>query len=170
MHRSTRLLPYLLLLMAYAVAKLAYAAAETNDVLGLLAPTNKLVELLLASTSQFVVGHGYVHPVLGIVIDKSCAGGNFGLLSGLLLSAAYLHGRGPRPAVALPLLLLLSYLLTLLVNAARIAGAVRLGQLLPPALTPAWLHEAQGALVYLFFLVAAYASLRWLLARRFSAW
>lgn len=169
MVRFTHLLPYLLLLVGYAVAKLAYAAASTDDVQVLLVPTDNLVELLLGSTSQFVAGHGYVHPALGIVIDKSCAGGNFGLLSGLLLSSAYLHGRGPRPAAALPLLLLLSYLLTLLVNAARIAGAVRLAQLLPPALTPAWLHEAQGALVYLFFLVAAYAGLRWLLAQRLSA-
>ena len=158
-----RSLPYLLLLVAYAAAKLAYAAAGTADVRWLLAPTNALVELLLSSTSEFVPGRGYVHPALGIVIDKSCAGGNFGLLSALLLSATYLWQRGPRPILALPLLVLLAYPLTLLVNAARIAGAVQLGQLLPPALAPAWLHEAQGALVYLFFLLAAYAALRQLL-------
>lgn len=165
MPRAIRLLPFLLLLAAYAAAKLYYAAADTTDVRWLLAPTNALVELLLSSAAEFVPGRGYVHPALRIVIDKSCAGGNFGLLSALVLTITYLWQRGPRPALALPALLLLAYPLTLLVNAARIAGAVRLNQLLPPALNPSWLHEAQGALVYLFFLVAAYAALRQLLLK-----
>ncbi|NVO84152.1 exosortase K [Hymenobacter terrestris] len=168
MRRIICFLPYLLLLVAYVVAKLCYAAADTADVRWLLAPTNALVNLLLSSTSEFVAGRGYVHSGLSIVIDKSCAGGNFGLLTGLVLTTTYLWQRGPRPGLALLVLLLLSYPLTLFVNAARIAGAVRLGQLLPPALAPAWLHEAQGALVYLFFLVAAYAALRHLLLKKAS--
>ncbi|NVO31280.1 exosortase K [Hymenobacter lapidiphilus] len=168
MSRIVYLLPYLLLLAAYLIAKLCYAAADTADVRWLLAPNNALVEVLLSSGSEFVPGRGYVHPGLGIVIDKSCAGGNFGLLSVLVLTTTYLWQRGPRPALVLPALLLLSYPLTLFVNAARIAGAVRLGQLLPPALAPGWLHEAQGALVYLFFLVAAYVALRQLLPKTAS--
>ena len=163
MKNSSGLYYYFGVAVAFGAAKLAYAHASAADVRFLLAPTNALVEVMLSSTSAFVAGHGFVHPGLGIVIDKSCAGGNFWLLSWAVLAVTYLRERGRFPAMALPALVGLSFGLTLLVNAARIVGAVRLGQVLPPALVPAWLHEAEGALVYLFFLVAAHFGLLYLL-------
>ncbi|MBD2768930.1 exosortase K [Hymenobacter sp. BT664] len=155
---------YVVVVAAFIAAKLLYAQATTADVRFLLAPTNALVEIMLSSTSVFDAGRGYVHPGLRIVIDKSCAGGNFWLLSWLLLAATYLHQHGRRPALAVLALVVVSFGLTLLVNAARIVGAVTLGRVLPVGgPPPGWLHEAQGALVYLFSLVAAHCALLYFL-------
>lgn len=149
----------------FLAAKLLYAHAATADVRLLLAPTNVLVGWMLNSDSGFEPAHGYVHAGLRIVIDKSCAGGNFWLLSWLLLSWAYVHGRGRQPVAAVVGLAVVCLVFTWLVNAARIIGAVQLARLLPAyAPHPAWLHEAQGALVYLFFLVAAHGALLFLLS------
>jgi exosortase K len=159
---------YCVAVAAFLAAKLLYARATTADVQFLLAPTNAVVALLLNSASEFVAGRGYVHAGLHIVIDKSCAGGNFWLLSWLLLAGTYLWQRGRRPAWALLGLVGVSFGLTLLVNASRIVGAVWLNRLLPAGLAPTWLHEAQGALVYLFFLVACHFGLLYFLSQTTS--
>ena len=163
---SSRWPHYAVAVAAFITAKLLYAQATTADVQFLLAPTSTLVELMLGSTSVFDPARGYVHPDLRIVIDKSCAGGTFWLLSWLLLALTYLQQHGRQPVLAALGLLAISFGLTLLVNAARIVGAVTLNRLLPAGVPqPAWLHEAQGALVYLFFLVACHFVLLFFLSK-----
>ena len=162
---SARGVYYCVAVAVFLAAKLLYAHATTANVQFLLAPTNAVVGLMLNSTSEFVAARGYMHAGLHIVIDKSCAGGNFWLLSWLLLAGTYLWQRGRRPAGALLGLVGVCFGLTLLVNAARIVGAVWLNRLLPAGVVPEWLHEAQGALVYLFFLVASHFGLLYLLSQ-----
>ncbi|RSK33894.1 exosortase K [Hymenobacter metallilatus] len=152
---------YAAALAVFLAAKLLYAHATTAEVRFLLAPTNALVSLVLNSPSEFDATRGYVHAGRHLVIDKSCAGGAFWLLSWLLLALTWLHRGGPHPGRALPALVAVSFGLTLLVNTARIVGAVAVQGVVPEP--PAWLHEAQGALVYLFFLVASYGGLLYLL-------
>ena len=157
---------YAVAVAAFILAKLLYARTATVDVQFLLAPTNALVELMLSSTSAFDPARGYVHPDLRIVIDKSCAGGTFWLLNWLLLTLTYVHQHGRQPRLAALVLVAISFGLTLLVNAARIAGAVTLSRILPMGVPqPAWLHEAQGALVYLFSLVACHFALLFFLSK-----
>lgn len=157
-------------IVAFMVAKLLYARATTADVQFLLAPTNALVELMLNSTSVFDPARGYVHSGLRIVIDRSCAGGTFWLLSWLLLTSTYLHQHGRQPVLTALVLVAISFGLTLSVNAARIVGAVTLSRTLPASVPqPAWLHEAQGALVYLFFLVACHFALLFFLSKTSAA-
>lgn len=157
-------------LAVFLIAKLLYVHASTADVRFLLAPTNALVSLLLNSASEFEPARGYVHAGLRIVIDKSCAGGNFWLLSWLLFTFDYLHQsiRPPRAAVLLALPAA-SLGLTVLVNTARIVGAVAVAQAWPFGAPPAWLHEAQGALVYLFFLVVSHFGFLFLLSNSSSS-
>jgi exosortase K len=97
---SSRWPHYAVAIVAFIVAKLLYARATTADVRFLLAPTNALVELMLNSTSIFHPARGYVHSDLRIVIDKSCAGGTFWLLSWLLLTLTYVHRHGRQPVLA----------------------------------------------------------------------
>jgi exosortase K len=138
----------------FGLLKLAYTQATPTHLLWLLWPTNAMVGVVLNSTSQFVPAHGFLHPALHIAIDKSCSGFNFWLLcSGLLLVSAL---RYPRAAASWWLLSLpvVAYGLTVLVNASRIITAVSLQRVMP-AWVPelGWLHQAEGVLVYLSFLL-----------------
>lgn len=52
----------------------------------LLFPVSKLVGFCLNSPGRFVEGAGYVYEGLQIIIERSCAGGNFLLISFLMTS------------------------------------------------------------------------------------
>lgn len=143
----------------FGTLKLSYTQATTADLLWLLKPTNVLVAVALGSGSEFRVGEGFVHVGLNIVIDKSCSGFNFWLLCSavLLLAGLQVGGQNGRRwwLLSLPVV---AYGLTVLVNAARIITAVSLQRALPElGRRYAWLHEAEGVLVYLFFLILIYA-------------
>ncbi|WP_324677968.1 exosortase K [Hymenobacter sp. GOD-10R] len=150
---------YVGLAIGFALLKAVYVHTTSTDLLILLAPTNYLVEIALGSASVFDAAAGFMHPDLHISIDKSCSGYNFWLLCWLLLSATAVQQR-LYPRLLMPMLVLMpfvSYVLTLLVNTSRILTAVFLRGLLPPAIQQfSWLHQAEGALLYLFFLVLIY--------------
>ncbi|TGE14186.1 exosortase K [Hymenobacter elongatus] len=160
MSPASRLPLYVAFAAAFLLLKLSYAQATTTDLLWLLRPTDTLVGAVLGSGSSFEPVRGFVHSGLRITIDKSCSGFNFWLLcSGLLLTVG-LRYLGPGKArsgwwlLALPVL---GYGLTVLVNASRILVAVGLQRAIPTlARRYAWLHEAEGVLVYLFFLLLIY--------------
>ena len=147
---------YVGLACLFALLKLGYAHATSEGLLVLLAPTNYLVEVSLSSTSVFSASSGFVHPSLHISINKSCSGFNFWVLCWLMLSVAVIHYR-LRLWPMLLMIPLVSYGLTLLVNTSRILTAVWLRGVLPSAVQQySWLHQAEGALLYLFFLVMIY--------------
>ncbi|MBB4600992.1 hypothetical protein HNQ93_001647 [Hymenobacter luteus] len=61
---------------------------------------------------------------------------------------------------------MLGYLITILVNASRILSAVALQRLIPGlGQRYAWAHQAEGVLVYLFFLILIYGGFRLLCSR-----
>lgn len=167
---SRHWLPYGLIAGVFIALKFGYAHAATSHLLWLLQPTDALVGWLLGSASSFKSGQGFVHADLHIAIDKSCSGFNFWLLcSGLLLTTALgyqepkLAGRGGW-LLSLPLL---GYVLTLLVNTSRILTAVGIQRMLPEAAQQfPWLHQAEGVLVYLVFLLLIYSGFK-LLCHRF---
>lgn len=143
------------LAILFCICKAAYAQASSADLRLLLAPTNYLVELILGSKSMFDPAAGFVHADLRISIDKSCSGFNFWVLCWLMLSVAAVQRRIRWPVLLA--LLVVSYALTLLVNTSRILTAIFLRGVLPPAVQQyAWLHQAEGALLYLFSLVLIY--------------
>lgn len=150
---------YSLAAVLFMVLKLGYAQASTTNLLWLLKPTNTLVTVALGSASEFRAGEGFVHAGLNIAIDKSCSGFNFWLLcSGLLLLASMPYGGQKGRRWWLLSLPVLAYGLTVLVNASRIITAVCLHRALPElGRRYTWLHQAEGALVYLFFLILIYA-------------
>jgi len=146
---------YASLAILFCVFKALYAQASSADLRVLLAPTNYLVELILGSTAVFDPAAGFVHSTLRISIDKSCSGFNFWVLCWLMLSMATMQRRFRWPVLLV--LPIVSYVLTLLINTSRILTAIFLRGVLPPAVQQyAWLHQTEGALLYLFSLVLIY--------------
>ncbi|WP_022823257.1 exosortase K [Hymenobacter norwichensis] len=154
-------LPYGLVAGAFIALKFGYMHAATSHLLWLLWPTDVLVGGVLGSVSSFEPARGFVHADLHIAIDKSCSGFNFWLLcSGLLLVSALRHQEPMRTFQNSWLLLLpvLGYVLTLLVNTSRILTAVSIQRVFPQAARQLpWLHQAEGVLVYLVFLLLIYS-------------
>ena len=151
--------PYGLAVILFGALKMSYTHATTSDLLWLLKPTNALVSAALGSVSELRVGEGFVHDELNIAIDKSCSGFNFWLLCSTMLLVAGMQAGGQNGRrwwlLSLPLV---AYGLTVLVNASRIITAVSLHRALPElGQRYTWLHQAEGALMYLFFLVLIYA-------------
>src|SRR5688500_15337695 len=75
-------LPYYLIAAAiFILLKFAFNLATHDELLFLLQPTDKLVELMTGSRSEYNTQQGYLHEELNILVDKSCSGFNFWVLS-----------------------------------------------------------------------------------------
>ena len=154
---------YLALGAVFCLLKLTHQHATVAELRWLLGPTSALVEVATGTGATFVPAVGHRNPALGIVLVGSCSGFNFWLLTTTLLAGVALRQadrvRGRWLAAALGA----GYSLTLLANTARILTAVQLGATLPPRLLGyGWLHQAEGALVYIVFLLGGYVA--------FTAW
>jgi len=166
---STRYCYHTATAMLFVLLKLTYTHLDTAALRFLLAPTNVLVGIALNSPSYFSATRGYVHEALRFTIEKSCSGYNFWLMCWVLLAVEWgrRKGGGWRSIGALPALLVVSYGLTVFVNVARILTAMQVRAALPAASRSlGWLHEAEGVLVYLFFLVIIYVGSSYLFTRQ----
>lgn len=154
--------------LLFVALKFGYRQADLQDLWLFLQPTSYLVALASSSNSVFISGEGFMNHDLGILIDKSCAGFNFFALCFVMLSflAYQLVSTLYRSVFFIPALLLLSYLLTLFVNTTRILFSSFLHQAKLNIITspPPWLHEAEGAFVYLSSLVLIYLGFQFLLS------
>lgn len=165
-----RNLPYLLTALAiFVLLKLAYTQADTDDLAFLLGPTDRLVGLAANSSSVYEPTRGYLHPDLNIVIDKSCSGFNFWMMSFLMLSFLLLRylAQPTHKRAALPIALLCAYALTIFANTSRISIAVLLQNQFPgfPPHYRDWFHQAQGTFVYLSCLIGIYLIFEFLLTQ-----
>ena len=123
----------------FLLLKYAFTIADASDLIFLLKPTNIFVGLLTGSHSVYIECNGYYHETLNIIINKSCSGFNFWLLS--FLSFAYLK-------LPIPTALGCAYLLTIFANTSRIFASI--------AMQSRALHEAIGIITYLSFLILAH--------------
>ncbi|NJM24428.1 MAG: exosortase K, partial [Bacteroidia bacterium] len=142
------------------MCKLWHQQCSPADLQVFLYLVQKAVSLLHSVPSVYAGSMGYYFPNLAIVIDKSCAGVNFflltfGLLSLMLLSRAR---TGVQVAKAVTVSVFVSYALTELVNILRICGAVRLSRWEENFrwLASGWFHEAYGASLYMLALASVY--------------
>ena len=154
---------YLVAVVVFLVLKFSYTLADNNDLLFLLKPTNKGVELSLGSKAIYTNADGFRHVKANIIIDKSCSGFNFWILCFIMFaftSIRFLKGRNSK-IISLPVLLLSSLLLTIFVNISRILVSISAQSLTNSFFHQkyVWLHQATGAFVYFSFLVLFYFGL-----------
>ena len=129
-----------------------YADAGPDDLLWILNPTTWLVGVATGASFTFEPGEGYLSREHLFLIEKSCAGINFMIAAfGMLVYARFHRIESARTAAhVLGASLLAGYSAAVLVNAARISGAMWLAAH-PPAWTmfsAADVHRLEGIIVY----------------------
>ncbi len=137
--------------------KLLYAVGKNDDLLFMLKPIKSLTALFFNTNSIYDSSIGFYFKSLNIVIDKSCAGINFWIISfWTAISLWLMQGQDSRYKILKFIgLFLISYIFTIFANTSRIATAIlalKLKKIIPLFSTP-WFHQAEGVFVYLFFLL-----------------
>jgi exosortase K len=152
--------------------KFWYKNAETQDVDFILRPTNLMVELLTGSEAIYSAERGFFHSKWNISIEKSCSGFNFIMLCFLMFSFYILPKieNKIKQIIAFPMMIFVAWFLTVFVNSSRILLALKTknidfsftGQ------NPAAIHEMQGILVYLTYLIVFYLTMIYIFQKYFS--
>lgn len=151
---------YATAIILFILLKFWLGSLENHSLMFLLQPTSWLFGRMAGSEAVFSPEHGFYHARFNIVIDTSCAGYNFMLMTFLMLyflCSKYAQ-RSRYKLLLLPASISIAYLLTLFTNASRILMSV----LLQPAseqalqLSPVVAHEAIGILTYFSFLLIIY--------------
>jgi len=166
---DSRSLVYLLTIVLAVGLKYHYSVASTVDLIWVLRPTAILVEIITGHSYIFEKGAGFINKEIGIIIAKSCAGVNFLIMVFGLSVSTLIHHLKSSLAKYLIFLgsLLWAYVLTILVNAIRIIGAIGLFQMEGNILwlDKADLHRLQGIFFYFAFLCLFYFMLRKIILR-----
>jgi exosortase K len=161
---------YLTAIGIFILFKFGYSYADNDNLIFLLKPTDKLVGLLTGSNSVYISDKGYFYNQLNIVIDKSCAGFNFWVLSFLMLTFLGLKYFDSNKKKLLTILLSLigAYLLTVFVNTSRIfASIVTQNQMSDIFVNQKLIiHETIGIVTNLSFLILTYFIIDRILIKR----
>ncbi|HRH69513.1 MAG TPA: exosortase K [Flavobacteriales bacterium] len=157
-------LPASMLLAAFGL-KWWYRSATTEELGFVLRPVVTLVGLISGESWTFNSEHGYFFPALNVLIDRSCSGVNFFVITAATF--AFIVLKNTKGGCARPLLALFAavaaYGLTLLANTGRILAMIHLDHLqLHPSPRA---HEAIGAFFFLFALLLATLALDRFLSR-----
>jgi len=162
-------LRFVVLAVAVLIAwglKRHYADARAEDLAWILAPTSRLAGAMAGTTFMPEPGEGYLSREHLFVIAKPCAGVNFMVAAFGMLVLARLHRIGSLTSAArvLGASLVASYGAAVLVNAARIVGALWLAA--HPIVWSAWgaaeIHRLEGITVYFGGLVVLCEMVQWL--------
>lgn len=149
------------------IFKQFYAISSTHHLLFILSPVNMLIELFFGLKSSYDAATGFYFESLNIVIDKSCAGVNFWIVAFWAAVSIWVRQNKYLKYKSLIFigLLVLTYIFTIFANASRIAIAIIALQLKDTItlFSKPWFHEAEGAFVYLFFLLLFSLGLNYLL-------
>lgn len=152
------------------ILKALYAMASLEQLRFLLAPVSAILGSLHHAPYVFVPDAGYRFPSLHMVIDASCAGGNFMLLCVAVTGLACYQDFKPKHYRwwVIPTLLLIGWLLAIVANVARINLILVTREFSTQFF---WIksvrfHEAQGIVVYLITLMAAFLFTRFLIRRK----
>lgn len=152
---------YLAVILLFCFGKWWHQTASAEDLLFLLTPTDLFVSAALGEPGIWQAGEGYLHENHRMIINASCAGFNFFVLSFLML--AWLLLDRYKAWWTLTAALTLALPLTILANTSRILTITLLGEASPAGLGTGVWHEVQGAFVYFSILVitaVAFRSLR----------
>ena len=144
----------------FILLKFGYTLSNNDHLAFLLKPIDTLIGLLTGSRSVYLPESGYYHDKIAILIDRSCSGFNFWILSFLMftyLVVKYLD-KPLHKILAIPTALTGAYLLTIFVNTSRIFVSIVVQNQSKNILLhhQHLIHEAIGIITNLLFLVLAY--------------
>jgi len=164
---------YLAIIGLFILFKFLYRSADNNLLLFLLKPTSQIVSFLTGSSYVYSADSGFYYNSLNIIIEKSCSGFNFLLIS--FCATAFLFIKHTDnlifKLIAIPTSLIVAHLLTILVNSARIFASIIVQQqanIFLPSRPHLIIHEIIGVTTNLSFLIVFYYVLEKLLANKFQ--
>lgn len=159
---------YIIALGIFILLKLLFASSETNDLIFLLSPTNKIVELLSGSPATFISGEGYFYENFNIIIDKSCSGFNFWLLCFVMLSFLTIKNfnKSWKKGLAMTASFVIAYIFTILVNSSRIFASIIIEKQFNSLTFHSIIHESIGIITNLTFLILIYLMVEKLFLKR----
>ncbi len=144
----------------FILLKFGFTIADNNDIIFLIKPTDTLVGLLIGSQSVYSPDSGYFHESINVIIDKSCSGFNFWVLSFLLFAYATVKhfDRTLSKIMTIPASLILAYILTIFANTSRIFASIVVHTNTKNIIVNNQhiVHEAVGITTNLSFLILAY--------------
>jgi len=160
---------YLVTVLTALVLKLHYSRASPVDLGWILGPTADLVSLMTGETFAFEAGCGYVCAARGVIIAPACAGVNFMLMAfGMAAFTGLRHLRRRRQALVwLAFSLSAAYILTLGVNAMRVAASLLTLEKVIPGRGMSWerAHLLEGVVIYFFFQYLFYSMILKMITR-----
>lgn len=147
---------YLLTFVIFILLKIAYRSADTSTLLWLLQPINDLFSFFTSSEWVYNQELGFYHSDQNIAIDKSCSGGNFFILSFIMLmiSGVSIFKRHKAKIIFILISFCISYVFTIVANTSRIIVLYKLREFRLDSFQ--WVHEAAGSFIYLAFLILLY--------------
>ena len=141
------------------VLKYLHTISQTHDLMIILWPVKSFVEVLL-NTPAVYRESGFFFPELNALLDKSCSGAHFFILAFCVFSSTTPHYlfKTKHSVLLFAGSFVLAYWLTIAVTTSRIIIAIFLLQFKSsiPWITSHWVHQAEGAFVYLSALMLAY--------------
>ena len=151
---------YIITIGIFLLLKYWFALTNVSGLTFLLKPMNLLLELITGQQSVYMPNDGYHYPTLNIVIDKSCSGFNFWLLCFLMLAFLIIKNLNHHfsKIVAIPIVLILSYLITIFTNTSRIFASIIIQQQANQIFIGGQhlIHESIGIITNLTFLILTY--------------
>lgn len=142
--------------------KLFFSLSEPSELTWMLFPATKLVEAFTGISFLYDSESGYRNLDAAIVIGKSCAGINFFIIALCMTVFSFMTSFKRRKLLIFAVFVVAAYAVTVAVNAFRIIGGIALvnvGDHFRIAITGS-IHEAEGIMVYFFFLVLYYISIQ----------
>lgn len=139
--------------------KIFYRAADNAQLVLLLHPVVAIVETFYDISFDFVPAKGFYDTTHGIIIGKSCAGLNFYIIVfGMLVFSFVGKLKGVRcKAAAFCVFGIISYMVTILVNASRIIVIIFVSTFADmhfSQIDDQFIHQGIGVLMYFSFLTA----------------
>lgn len=151
---------YLLLFGLFIILKYTYTKSTTEDLSFLLKPTSHIIGSISNSPISNTAEQGYFLDNLNVVINKSCSGYNFWLLSSILFAFLMINhlDKSKYKILSLPIAFLVAYILSIFVNSSRIFVSLVLQNKIQhiTGLSASIIHEAIGVAINLTFLFLAY--------------
>jgi len=136
--------------------KMLLSLASINELQWFLSPIVFLVELFTAIDFIWTPDIGFTSN-LNIVIEKSCAGGNFFIICMILLVIKNWNPFTIQSKIAqLSFIILMSYIITILANSMRIISAIKLVSFrqLTDYIDPKSAHLVLGGIIYILILLS----------------
>ena len=140
--------------------KFWFTIADNDSLIFMLEPVDRFIGLITGSRSVYSPDNGYYHEGLNILIDKSCSGFNFWVLSFVVFTylALKYFEKPLYKALTIPVALFFAYGLTIFVNTSRIYTSVTAQNQIINTMPEQQhiVHEAIGIIIYLSFLILVY--------------